>query len=105
MKPIRFMGDSLQCIRAFPAAARHDIGFQLEALQLGRRPGDFKPMPGVGKGVEEIRVRDANGAYRVVYTARKADAVYVLHAFQKKTQATTQRDVDIARKRFLELPR
>jgi len=62
-------------------------------------------MPGVGKGVEEIRVRDTSGAYRVIYTARMADAVYVLHAFQKKSRATAQRDVDIARKRFAQLQR
>ena len=105
MKPVRFLGDSLQCLRAFPQAVRHDIGFQVEALQQGRQPNDFKPMPGVGKGVEEIRVRDASGTFRVIYTARMADAVYVLHAFQKKTQATAQRDVDIARKRYATLQR
>ena len=95
----------MQCLRAFPAAARHDIGFQVEALQQGRQPNDFKPMPGVGKGVEEIRVRDASGTFRVIYTARMADAVYVLHAFQKKSRATSQRDVDIARKRYATLQR
>jgi phage-related protein len=103
VKPIRFVGDSLQCLRAFPTAVRHDIGFQLEAVQQGRQPNDFKPMPGVGKGVEEIRVRDAGGAYRVIYTARMADAVYVLHAFQKKSQTTPKHDMDIARKRFAQL--
>jgi phage-related protein len=105
MKPVRFLGDSLQCLRAFPAAARHDIGFQIEALQQGRQPNDFKPMPGIGKGVEELRVRDASGAFRVIYTTRMADAVYVLHAFQKKSRATSQRDVDIARKRYATLQR
>ncbi len=54
----------------------------------GKQPDDFKPMPSIGKGVEEIRMRDETGAFRVVYTARLAEAVYVLHAFQKKTQAT-----------------
>ena len=105
MKPVRFLGDSLRCLRAFPANARHDIGFQIETLQRGGQPLDFKPMPDIGKGVEEIRVRDGNGAYRVIYTARMADAVYVLHAFQKKTQATPQRDLDIARKRYATLQR
>lgn len=60
-------------------------------------------MPSIGRGVEEIRVRDDSGAYRVIYTARLADAVYVLHAFQKKTQATSQRDLDLAKKRFQQL--
>jgi phage-related protein len=105
MKPVRFLGDSLQCLRAFPAAVRHDIGFQIETLQQGRQPDDFKPMPGIGKGVEELRVRDASGAFRVIYTTRMADAVYVLHAFQKKSRATSQRDVDIARKRYATLQR
>ena len=67
------------------------------------QPDDFKPMPSIGKGVEEIRVRDETGAYRVVYTARLAEAVYVLHAFQKKTQATSKRDIDLAAERFKEL--
>ena len=62
-------------------------------------------MPAIGKGVEEIRVRDASGAYRVIYTARLANAVYVLHAFQKKSQATAKRDIDLARARFSELSR
>ena len=66
---------------------------------------DFKPMPTIGKGVEEIRVRDDTGAYRVIYTARLADAVYVLHAFQKKTQATSKRDIDLAKQRFALLDR
>ena len=69
------------------------------------QPKDFKPMPTIGKGVEEIRVRDDSGAYRVIYTARLADAVYVLHAFQKKTQATSKRDIELARLRFAQLSR
>jgi phage-related protein len=64
------------------------------------QPDDFKPMPTIGKGVEEIRVRDYSGAYRVTFTARLADAVYVLHAFQKKTQATSKRDIELAKQRF-----
>ena len=58
--------------------------------------------PGIGKGVEEIRIRDESGTYRVVYTARLADAVIVLHAFQKKTQTTSKRDIDLAKERFTE---
>jgi phage-related protein len=74
-------------------------------VQRGDQPDDFKPMPSIGKGVEEIRVWDDTGTYRVIYTARIADAVYVLHAFQKKTQATPKRDMDIARERFAKLIR
>jgi phage-related protein len=62
-------------------------------------------MPSVGSGVEEIRVRDTSGAYRVIYTARLAEAVYVLHAFQKKTRATSKPDIEVARARFAELIR
>lgn len=77
----------------------------MDKVQRGEQPDDFKPMPFVGKGVEEIRMRDDTGTYRVVYTARLADAVYVLHAFQKKTQATAKRDLELAKKRFTELMR
>jgi phage-related protein len=94
MKPIQFLGDSLKCIREFPDDVRQDAGRQLDRVQRGKQPDDFKPMPSIGKGVEEIRVWDEAGTFRVVYTARMADAVYVLHAFQKKTQATSKRDID-----------
>ena len=89
MKPVRFLGNSLQALRDFPEDARHDMGYQLDRLQRGLQPDDFKPMPVIGQGVEEIRVTEDSGAYRVIYLSRRADAVYVLHAFQKKTQATS----------------
>ena len=100
-----FLGDSLKCLRDFPEDARQDAGYQLDKVQHGEQPDDFKPMPSIGRGVEEIRVRDDSGAYRVIYTARFADAVYVLHAFQKKTQATAKRDIDLAKARYSELSR
>ncbi|WP_288131323.1 type II toxin-antitoxin system RelE/ParE family toxin [Accumulibacter sp.] len=103
MKLLRFLGDSLKCLREFPEDARHDVGYQLDKVQRGEQPDDFRPMPAIGKGVEEIRVWDDTGTYRVIYTARLADAVYVLHAFQKKTQVTAKRDVELARRRFTEL--
>ena len=103
MKRVTFLGDSLKRVREFPEDARQDTGYQLDRVQRGMQPDDFKPMPSIGKGVEEIRVRDETGAYRVVYTARLAEAVYVLHAFQKKTQATSKRDIDLAVERFREL--
>ncbi|KAI5911934.1 type II toxin-antitoxin system RelE/ParE family toxin [Azoarcus sp. PA01] len=105
MKLLRFLGDSLKCLREFPEDARHDAGYQLDKVQRGEQPDDFKPMPSIGKGVEELRVWDDSGTYRVIYTARLADVVYVLHAFQKKTQATGKRDVDLARKRYTDLMR
>ena len=105
MKPVCFLGDSLKCLREFPREARQDAGWQLDRVQRGYQPDDFKPLPSVGRGVEELRVWDEAGTYRVIYTARMADAVYVLHAFQKKSQATSQRDLDIAKLRFAQLKR
>ncbi len=105
MKPVRFLGGSLKDLRDFPSDARQDAGRQLDRLQRGMRPNDFKPMPSIGKGVEEIRVWDDAGTFRVIYTARLADAVYVLHAFQKKAQATSKRDIDTAKARFAQLLR
>ena len=104
-KPIEFLGDSLRSLREFPDDAKRDAGYQLDRVQHGLQPDDFKPMPAIGKGVEEIRVRDDTGAYRVIYTARLADAVYVLHAFQKKTQTTSKRDIELAKQRFALLDR
>ena len=103
MKPCYFLGDSLERLREFPKDVQQDAGYQLELVQAGEQPDDFKPMPSIGRGVEEIRVRDDSGAYRVIYTARLADAVYVLHAFQKKTQATPKRDLDLAKQRFQQI--
>ena len=103
MKPIRFLGDSLKRLREFPDDARHDAGYQLDKVQRGEQPDDFKPIPAIGKGVEEIRVWDDSGTYRVIYTARLADVVVVLHAFQKKTQATPKREIDLARERWAQL--
>ena len=80
-------------------------GLSTGQVQRGEQPDDFKPMPSISKGVEEIRMWDDTGTYRVVYTARLADEVYVLHAFQKKTQATAKRDIELAKKRFTELMR
>ena len=105
MKPVQFLGDSLQCLRDFPVDARQDAGYQLDKVQRGLQPDDFKPRPTIGKGVEEIRIRDDSGIYRVIYTARFADAVFVLHAFEKKTQRTSQRDIEIAKARFREMMR
>jgi phage-related protein len=105
VKPLRFLGNSLECIRQFPESARHDAGYQLEQVQHGKQPADFKPMPSVGKGVEELRVWDDSGTYRVLYIARFADAIYVLHAFQKTTRATSERDLDLAKARYTELKR
>lgn len=62
-------------------------------------------MPSIGKGVREIRIREAAGAFRVIYLAKLEDAVYVLHCFQKKTEKTAASDIDLARNRYKELMR
>ena len=103
MRPVCFLGDSLKSIRDFPEDARHDVGYQLDKVQRGDQPEDFKPMSGIGKGVEEIRISEPSGAYRVIYVARRVEVVYVLHAFQKKTQATPKKDLEIAKQRFAKL--
>jgi|SRR5664279_5503738 len=103
MKPIRFLGDSLKRLREFPEDVRHDAGYQLDKLQRGLQPDDFKPMPTIGKGVEEIRLWDDSGTFRVIYTARLKEMVVVLHAFQKKTQATSRRDMELAKHRWAQL--
>lgn len=105
MKSIRFLGDSLESLREFPDDARQDAGYQLDQIQRGMQPTDFKPMPSVGKGVEELRVRDESGAVRVIYIARLPQAVFVLHAFQKKTRTTARKDIEIARERHADLMR
>lgn len=100
MKPVIFLGDSRARIRNFPERPRWQIGFELLRVQHGEEPPDWKPMRSVGSGVREIRVRDASGAFRVLYVVTLADAIYVLHAFQKKTQATARKDLDLATLRF-----
>lgn len=103
MKPLKFIGNSLKALRDFPIDAMQDAGYQLDKVQRGQQPDDFKPMPSIGAGVEEIRIWDDSGTFRVIYTARFADAVYVLHAFQKKTQATSRKDIEIAKERFAQI--
>jgi phage-related protein len=105
MKPVSFLGDSLGAIRSFPDGARRETGFQIERVQRGLDPDDWKPMKTIGTGVREIRVHDATGAFRVIYVAMHADAIYVLHAFQKKSRATSKRDLDLAAARFNDLMR
>ena len=105
MKPVEFLGDSLDAIRAFPAAVRRRAGYQLDRLQHGLDPNDWKPMTSVGSAVREIRIRDGSGAFRVIYVAHLADAVYVLHAFRKKTQKTPGRDIELAASRLRALLR
>jgi len=98
-KPIVWVGDSRKSIREFPVLAKQRTGRELARVQDGLDPVDWKPMPSVGLGVREVRVR-LEGAFRVIYLAKFSEAVYVLHAFEKKTQQTAKREIDLARDRF-----
>lgn len=102
MKPLRFVGSSLDDLKNFPSEARRQAGFDLDAVQRGYEPRDWKPMQGIGPGVREIRIH-LLGEWRVMYVANFADAVYILHAFQKKTQRTGQRELEIARRRYRQI--
>lgn len=102
-KPIEFCGSSLADLRDFPLLARREAGYQLDQVQHGGEPDDWKPMNTVGQGVREIRIRDEAGIFRVIYVAKFADAVYVLHCFQKKTPKTSKADLDLAAKRYRDL--
>jgi phage-related protein len=99
VKLVTGLGDAKEQISAFPDPARTRAGFELWEVQQGKDPTDWKPMPSIGIGVNGIRVR-AGGAYRVLYLAKFAEAVYVLHAFEKKTPRTAREDVALARARY-----
>ncbi|VAX07217.1 Phage-related protein [hydrothermal vent metagenome] len=96
MKEIKFHGRALDVIRGFPADAKNEAGHQLDKVQHGNIPTDWKPMSSIGKGVREIRIQE-QGQYRVIYIAKFKDAIHVLHAFQKKTQKTRKQDIEAAK--------
>ena len=100
MRPIEWLGNSRQVLKAFPQDARLLAGYQLERIQHGDEPHDWKPMATIGIGVREIRVREASGAFRVIYLATMQDRVLVLHAFQKKSRTTPRRDIELAAQRL-----
>ncbi len=105
MKDITFLGNTLDAIRDLTVDARRDVGYQLDKVQNGEQPDDFKPMPNVGKGVNEIRVWEEDGTYRVIYTARLKESVYVLHVFKKDSQEARQADIDLVKKRLKSIPK
>ncbi len=103
-KPLFWVGSSLEDIRAFPEDARRETGHQLHLVQNGLEPSDWKPMPTVGTGVNEIRIHTGTD-YRVFYIAKFPERIYVLHAFEKRTRQTPQADIDLASKRLSDLKR
>ena len=102
MKPLNFVGSSLDDLRNFPDEARRAAGFELRAIQNGLEPSDWKPIQAIGQGVKEIRIH-VLGEWRVVYVAKLRNAVYVLHTFQKQTRKTSLRDIDLARQRYRQI--
>ncbi|NLV29511.1 MAG: type II toxin-antitoxin system RelE/ParE family toxin [Acidobacteria bacterium] len=102
VKELRFVASSLDELRNFPEDARRIAGFELRAVQNGLEPQNCRPMRSIGSGVKEIRIH-VLGEWRIVYVAKLSDAIYVLHAFQKKSQKTNRHDIELARKRFREL--
>ena len=102
MKPVRFMGSAKDDLSAFPRPARLRAGHELFMVQVGREPDDWKPMSSIGPGASEIRVRDRAGAFRVIYVASFSDAIYVLHAFQKRSRKTSRSDLMISKQRYRE---
>lgn len=99
-KEIRWVGSAYDDLLAFPGDARKEAGFQLGKVQAGLDPSDWKPFDDVGAGAKEIRIKDASGAWRVMYVAKFEEAIYVLHCFQKKTQATSKQDKAVAEARY-----
>ena len=104
LKQLRWLGDSLQEVESFSDDAKRSAGHQLGLVQAGLEPLDWKPMESVGAGVKEIRIR-VQTSYRVLYVAKFNEAVYVLHAFVKKTQKTSKRDIDLSADRYKALVR
>jgi phage-related protein len=102
MKPLEFVGSSLDGLREFPAEARRAAGFELGFVQRGLDPSDWKPLSEVGAGVREIRIH-VLGEWRVLYVAKFTEVVYVLHAFQKKTQKIRREDIELARMRYRQI--
>lgn len=103
MKPVHFVGTSRQDLRQLPDSAQETAGFQLFKVQQGKEPDDWKPMPTIGPGVQEIRVRDERRAFRIFYVAKFEEAVYVLHVFQKRSQKTARVDLELGKSRYADV--
>lgn len=102
-KPIDWRGSSLRDIKddnLFTPSARKEAGHQLDLIQKGLEPDDWKPFDVVGAGTKEIRINLEDGWFRVMYVAKFPEAVYVLHCFKKKSVSTSQHDKDIAAARY-----
>ena len=103
-KEIVWLGRSLADLLKFPEGARREAGQKLRRVQDGLEPTDYRPMRDVGPGVIEIRIH-IGGEYRLFYVARHAEAIFVLHVFEKKARKTAQHDISVGRQRFREMMR
>lgn len=103
MKHIIWLGSSFEDLLTFPKDAKQSAGYNLDKIQRGQDPSDWKPISSIGKGVKEIRIHGDN-EYRVIYLAQREEGIYVLHSFVKKTQKTSSKDIELAKKRFKQIP-
>ncbi|VAW67501.1 Phage-related protein [hydrothermal vent metagenome] len=99
-KSIYWVGSSYKDLLSFPVEARQEAGYQLHRVQNGLNPEDWKPFQTIGSGVKEIRINDGGNTFRIIYIAKFIEKIYVLHSFQKKSQKTSLKDIEIAKVRF-----
>lgn len=104
MKSIVWLSVTYETIKVYPVNVRRETGYNLDKLQRGAEPSDWKPMTKIGPGVKEIRIHEGN-EYRILYVTKFKEAIYILHSFVKKTQQTTQKEMNIGRKQYLEMLR
>jgi phage-related protein len=102
MKQITWLGSTHQTVKGYTVKVKQEIGYNLDKVQRGLTPHDWKPMPSVGHGVKEIRIHEEN-EYRILYVAKFAESIYVLHAFIKKSEQTLKREIDLAKHRYIEM--
>ena len=100
MQDLAFVGSSRDDLREFPDSARREAGYQLDKVQRGEQPTDFKPMKTVVSGTYEIRIKESVDEYRVFYVAKMGDTVYVRPACQKKSRKTPERHLSVGRRRY-----
>lgn len=99
MRKVVFEGDALAVIRSLPSTAKQRAGYEIDRVQRGKEPENWKPFPSIGKGVREIRIQ-LGRQFRVIYFAKFGNCVHILHVFEKKSQKTRLSDIDLARERF-----
>lgn len=102
MKPITWLGNTHQTVKDYSQTVKREIGYNLDKVQRGLKPFDWKPMSAVGPGVNEIRIHEEN-EYRVLYVTKFQESIYVLHCFVKKTEQTLKKEIDLARQRYTDL--